>query len=238
MLPIEALCARARAWTGRYPHSAGSFEIRPWRLPRDVLPVYDEELDCIVGYQRAFARRCQLHDLNGDVSEVWACTTFLPEPDLRDRLLVVGGLWTARVRGMTPLGVAGCGAAVTPTAVGALRRRFMALAQSPLFYAESAHARMQERASFVPVHILRLALRHGDRLATPPELGAVSRYSAIMWLRRTPHVLDVLMSADGSTVLRFDYWHYTGHAFVPGDGSSGSHGWDGWDGSDGSAGAD
>jgi hypothetical protein len=27
-------------------------------MPRDVLPVFDDDLDCIVGYQRAFADRC------------------------------------------------------------------------------------------------------------------------------------------------------------------------------------
>lgn len=208
MLSIDAVCAHARAWTGRYPASAGMYEIRPRNLPRDVLPIYDEELDCIVGYQRAFARRCQLHDLNGEVIEVWACTAFLPEPDFRDSLLVIGGLWTTRVRGMTAAGVPGCGAPVTPTATSALRQHFMTLAQSPLFYTEAALARMQNRDTFVPVHIIRQAVRHGERLPTPPELGAVSRYSTIMWLRQMPCVLDVLTSNDGSTVLRFDYWHY------------------------------
>ncbi|CAG2151382.1 hypothetical protein [Cupriavidus plantarum] len=210
MWAIDAACAQARAWTGPYPAPAGIFEVRPRRLPCDALPVYDDELGCVVGYLRTHARRGQLMNLDGDVIAVWACNAFLPEPDLRDDVLVVGGLWTPRVRGMTPLGIAGSGAPVMPNAVSMLRQHFMALAQEPLFYTEAALARMQELAHFVPVHILRLALRHGDRLAPPAGLAGVARYSSLMWLRRVPHVLDVATSADGLTILRFEYWHYAG----------------------------
>ncbi|WP_342052099.1 MULTISPECIES: hypothetical protein [unclassified Cupriavidus] len=210
MWAIDVACAHARAWAGRYPASAGPFEVRPPRLPRDALPVYDDELGCMVGYLRAHARRVQLMNLDGDVIAVWACNAFLPEPDIADTVLVTGGLWTPRVRGMTPLGTIGSGAPVGPDAVGALRRHFMAMAQEPLFFTEPAIARMQDRAHFVPVHILRLALRHGERLPPPAGLTGVARFSSLMWLRQVPHVLDVMTSADGLTVLRFEYWHYAG----------------------------
>jgi len=210
MWAIDAACAQALPWTGRYPAAAGIFEVRPRRLPCDALPVYDDELGCVIGYLRAHARRGQLMNLDGDVIAVWACHAFLPEPDMRDAVLVVGGLWTSRVRGMTPLDVIGSGAPVPPDAVGTLRQHFMALSQEPLFYTEPALARMQDRVHFVPVHILRLALRHGERLPPPAGLAGVARYSSLMWLRQVPHVLDVVTSADGLTVLRFEYWHYAG----------------------------
>ena len=74
-------------WTGRYPVSAGLFEIRPARLPRDVLRVFDDDLDCIIGYQRAFADRCHLFDLNCDMFGIWEAMPDLPPPEKRDSVM-------------------------------------------------------------------------------------------------------------------------------------------------------
>lgn len=198
----------AKPWTGRYPVSSGLFEVRPARMPRDVLPVFDDDLDCIVGYQRAFADRCHLFDLNGDMLGVWEAMTALPPPAERGSLMVVGGLWKANVRGMTALGLNGSGMALAPAMLAQLRSRFAALADTPLLYAEAAHARMSDPQRFVPVHILRLAMRHGERIAPPEGLKGVARYMIGLRIRQLPFMLDLVTAHAGATIVAFNYWRY------------------------------
>jgi len=198
----------ARTWTGRYAVSAGLFEIRPARIPSDVTPVFDDDLDCIIGYQRSFARRCHLFDLNGEMLSVWEDTRELPPPEKRDSLMVVGGLWKANVRGMTALGLYGSGLALAPTTLARLRNRFARLARAPLLFAEAAHARMSDAQRFAPVHILRLAMRHGEQHDPPPGLNGVSHYLARLQIRRLPFMLDLVTADKDTTIVRFEYWRY------------------------------
>jgi len=198
----------ARPWTGRYAVSAGLFEIRPTRMPCDVKPVFDDDLDCIIGYQRSFARRCHLFDLNGEMLSIWEDTTELAPPEKRDSVMVVGGLWKANVRGMTALGLYGSGMELAPTALAKLRNRFARLARTPLLYSEAAHASMNDAQRFVPVHILRLAMRHGEQHDPPPGPKGVSRYMARMLIRRLPFMLDLITADKDTMIVRFEHWRY------------------------------
>jgi len=172
------------------------------------MPVFDDDLDCIIGYQRSFARRCHLFDLNGEMLGVWEDTRELPPPEKRDSLLVVGGLWKANVRGMTALGLYGSGMALAPTTLARLRNRFARLAQAPLLFAEAAHGSMSDAQRFAPVHILRLAMRHGEQHSPPPGQSGVSRYLARLFVRRLSFTLELITADKDTTVVRFDYWRY------------------------------
>lgn len=55
------------AWTGRNPVCAGWLEMRPVNVPRDARPLYDEDLDCVIGYRRTFAEVSFTYDLRGDM---------------------------------------------------------------------------------------------------------------------------------------------------------------------------
>ncbi len=70
-IALQAVSGQTLTWTGHYAVSAGLFEIRPPRIPRDARPVFDEDLDCIIGYQRSFGGCYHLYDLNGDMTAIW-----------------------------------------------------------------------------------------------------------------------------------------------------------------------
>ncbi|WP_257993422.1 hypothetical protein [Cupriavidus pauculus] len=171
----ETHAAALKTWTGHYAVSAGLFEIRPPYLPRDARPVLDEDLDCIIGYHRRFGLRSHLYDLNGDMFSVSEDLSSLPPPEKRDPLMVVGGLWRANVRGLTGVGLTGTGATMPAATLAQLRTRFAHLAQSSLLYRDAALTRMDDPQRFVPVHILRLAMRHGETVSPPPGLPRASR---------------------------------------------------------------
>lgn len=197
-----------RTWTGRYAVSAGLFEIRPRYLPRDARPILDEDLDCIIGYQRRFGLRSHLYDLNGAMFSVAEDFSPQPPPDKRDPLLVVGGLWRENVRGPTALGLTGTGAAVAPAMLAQLRTRFANLGKSSLLYRDAAMTRMEDPQRFVPVHILRLAMRYGERIAPPSILKRAARYQVRMLIRRLPFILDVVTTHANTTIVDFEYWRY------------------------------
>lgn len=197
-----------QTWTGRYAVSAGLFEIRPPFLARDARPVFDEDLDCIIGYHRRFGLRSHLYDLNGDMFAIWEDLTAIPAPEKRDPLLVVGGLWSENVRGVTPLGMTGTGATLAPSSLAQLRGRFAGLAKSTLLYWGAALARMNDTQRFVPVHILRLAMRHGDLAPAPSSLPRGARYLARMLIRRQAYMLDLVTANGNTTIVDFEYWRY------------------------------
>lgn len=200
--------AALNTWTGRYAVSAGLFEVRPRYLPRDARPILDEDLDCIIGYHRRFGLRSHLYDLNGDVFSISEDLSLLPPPEKRDPLLVVGGLWRANVRGLTAVGLTGTGMTLASATLAELRTRFARLAQSSLLYRSAALARMDDPQQFAPVHILRLAMRHGESVAAPPRLARASRYLARMLIRRQPFMLDLVTLNGNTTIVDFEYWRY------------------------------
>lgn len=205
---LQAASGTTLAWTGHYAASAGLFEIRPPRLPRDTRPVFDEDLDCIIGYQRSFNERHHLYDLSGDMVAIWEGMKDPLPPEKRDPLLVVGGLWAAHVRGMTALALPGTGSAMASGTLALLRKRFSGLSPAPLLFTAAAHATMDDTKRFVPVHILRLAMRHGDPITPPPDIPGAARYLARMLIRRRPCMLDVVTTHANATVVQFEYWAY------------------------------
>ncbi|WP_454764356.1 hypothetical protein [Cupriavidus campinensis] len=207
-ITLQAASGLALTWTGHYAAPAALFEIRPPRIPRDVRPVFDEDLDCIIGYQRGFGERYHLYDLNGDMMAIWEGMKDSLPAGKRDPLLVVGGLWAANVRGITALALPGTGSAMAATTLALLRKRFSGLSPAPLLFTAAGHANMDDPKRFVPVHILRLAMRHGERIKPPPDLPGAARYLARMTIRRRPYMLDVVTANANATIVQFEYWAY------------------------------
>jgi len=137
-LPTATETEPALPWTGRNPVSAGWFEMRPARVPRDARPLYDEDMDCIIGYHRSFASVASTYDLAGAVVALDACVD--ADGAGRAPLLVAGTLWQARVRGMTRSGAEGEGLAAPATTLARLHGRFIALARQPLHFTLAALA--------------------------------------------------------------------------------------------------
>ncbi|MDQ0139259.1 hypothetical protein [Cupriavidus necator] len=203
--PKPACLEPALPWTGRNPVSPGWFEMRCPRVPRDARPVYDEDMDCVIGYHRRFATVASTYDLTGGVVTLDACA----DEDARTpaSLLVAGALWQPRVRGITRLGAEGEGLAAPATTLARLRGRFIALARQPLHFTSTALADMREPDRFVPLHILRLAIRYGARLAVVAD---AARLAAQITRRGVPTALELTLRPRDHTVLCMRTWPIAG----------------------------
>lgn len=203
--PAPAMQA-AFTWPGHSPVSPGWFEVRPVRVPRDARPVYDEDLDCITGYHRTFGRTALTYDLLGSFV---AIDESLESSPVRPTLphLAVGALWQPAAQGMTRAGFHAEGAALDARTCGKLRERFIRLSRLPLHFSLEALADMQQAERFVPLHILRLAIRCGCRDA--PESGheaATVRYTAGITRRREPALLELVVRLADRVILRIRQW--------------------------------
>jgi len=163
-------------WSGRSPISSGQFDVRPPNVPRTAKPIYDADLDCIIGYQTGLSGVFRTYDLEGRVS-VSERPLEAPLFDPFDVVFVIGGLWKAGVRQLTRAGVRGLGVTMGQVTLLGLRARFSALSKRPLRFAAAPLAHMQEEGRFVPVHILRLAIRYGKRTADPKGHRGIYRYA-------------------------------------------------------------
>ncbi len=193
------------AWAGRYPVSPGWFEIRPVRVPRDARPVYDEDLDCVTGYHRAFGGTALTYDLLGDFVAIDASREVLAR-QAAVPYLAIGALWQPEARGMTRAGFHAEGAALDARACGRLRERFIRLSRVPLHFSVEALADMQQAERFVPLHILRLAMRCGCCEAPAGHDNTTARYTVGITRKREPALLELAVRLADRAVLRIRHW--------------------------------
>ncbi|MBB5505941.1 hypothetical protein [Paraburkholderia atlantica] len=191
-------------WNGRNPGGTALFDARPPTVPRNAKPIYDENLGCIVGYKQEAAGVFRIYTLDGAVS--WSEKPLeAPLIDPVDLLFVVGGVWTAGARGITRAGIRGIGSAIDRTTLFGLRTRYRALMQRPLRFAAKPLAHMGNPGRYVPVHILRLTLKYGKRVADPAGHTGVFQYTYPIPRNGTAYTLEVVVRESDYTVLHFAY---------------------------------
>lgn len=173
---IRPTASQAVAWSGTYPGSPGRFQLRVQRLPRDAVPVYDDDIDCVIGYQRIFGRVAYAFDLLGHTARLWSLQDDDAAVCAGEARLTVGELWQPGVRAMTRAGQWGCGALIGKDARATLRRRFAELSNASLLLAPAALQRMTSVEQFIPIHILRLAILTGRRACE----DAAQEFSAVV----------------------------------------------------------
>ncbi len=187
------------------PKSAGLFDICPPGVPFDAKPIYDTDLDCIIGYQKENAGVFRTYTLDGDIS-VSEKPLETPLFDPLDVLFMVGGVWRAGLRGLTEWGVKGVGASLERTALYSLRTRYYALMQRPLRFAATPLEHMKNPDRFVPVHILRLAIKYGKRFPDPQGKAGLFMYRCQMTAHGgKKYMLEVLVRESDYTILHFLY---------------------------------
>ncbi|MCC8391868.1 hypothetical protein LJ656_04640 [Paraburkholderia sp. MMS20-SJTR3] len=191
-------------WSGNQPRATGLFDARPPTVPRDAKPIYDDELDCIIGYQHEISGVFRIYSLDGRES-LSEKPLEAPLIDPFDVLFVVGGIWKAGTWSVTRWGLRGLGSAIGQTTLSGLRTRYRALTRQPIRFAAAPLAHMQNPARHVPVHILRLAMKYGKRSVDPAGHRGVFQYTYPITRNGMPYRPEVVVRESDHTILHFVY---------------------------------
>jgi hypothetical protein len=188
------------------PAASSIFELRPPGVSNRAKPIYDEQLHAIIGYQDELAGISRIYSLDGTVS-------LIEEPletplfDPFDIVLMVGSFWRVGVKGFTRWGIRGLGASIGEHTLFGLRSRYYALAQAPLKFGAKPLKHMHNPKRFVPVHILRLAIRYGKRGPDPQNIKGLAMYKHAIRVDGKPYMLEILVREKDYTILHFLYEH-------------------------------
>jgi hypothetical protein len=215
--------SRARSYTGEeapvsVAEDAGGslsdvYQVRPPAIPSTAVPVFDAELGAVIGYSLGQSGLTRYYDLDGNCVGMDEKGLESPLLDPIDLLLLVGGL-VAVLRGgfrvaAGRVAAGGAKAAARGLSKGvsaALRALFLRVNRAPLQFTTTTAARMANPARRVPVHILRLAVRHGARAADPQGVAGAVQYAIPMLRNGKAYTLKVILRQADNTVLHFHYF--------------------------------
>jgi hypothetical protein len=205
----------ATTWNGRTNEPAAAFVVRPPGLPASAVPLYDDEERAVIGYRWESVRGVyRIYDLNGEMVGMTEDGLETPLLDPIDLIFLAGGLVRA-------LGRASAGVAARATVVGGMRALIRTLG-APLIatlraslrqlvageikFTATTAAHMAEKGRYVPVHILRLAIRHGTRVADTRGAAGAFQYTTQMFKNGVPYTLKVVLREADNTILHFHYF--------------------------------
>ncbi len=196
------------------------FQVTKDKLPLGAVPIVDDADGVVVGYQVMVDGNRWTCDLEGRRVQIEEPGLGTPLFDPIDVVLIVGSFGRVAIRGLWRLGLEESGAlaakaasrTLAAEAVGNLRAAFRAAVQRELNFTATTAARMADPSRYVPVNILRLALRFGRREADPQGVTGAFRYTVEMFkgpkqlggpVRR--YTLRVVVREGDWTVLHFHY---------------------------------
>ena len=193
--------------------SKGIFELRFNNIPSDAVPVFDEDVGAVVGYRQEDFGVFKTFDLNGDLVDIQELPLEKPLLDPID-LITIGGIVAVSVRKALQAGgilfstsAAGRKAIelLSQSTVQSLRAVFRRTATGTLKFTATTAARMGDKNRFVPVHILKMAIRYGRRVADPKGTRGAFMYKIPMLRNGRRFTLEVVIRVRDRTVLHFVY---------------------------------
>jgi hypothetical protein len=193
--------------------SKGIFELRFSNIPSNTVPVFDEDIGAVVGYRQELDGVFKTFDLNGDLVDIQELPLEKPFLDPID-LITIGGIVAVSVRKALQAGgvIFSAGAAgrkaielLSQSTLQTLRAVFRRTATGTLKFTATTVARMGDPARFVPVHILKMAIRYGRRVVDPQGVRGASMYRIPMLRNGRRFTLEVVVRDRDRTVLHFLY---------------------------------
>ena len=202
----------------RRPDNDGYFQASRVPLPPGAVPIVED--DTVIGYRRVVQGNTWTCDLDGHTVSIVGPGLGTPLIDPLDVIFLVGSIGRVALRGMVKAGIEVAGdvagkattEALASTTTSALRYAFRRLVQRELQFTGTTAAHMAERGRYVPINILKLAVRYGVRDADPRGVTGAFRYTIPLWkagkrLGDPPkrYVLTVILRERDWTILHFDY---------------------------------
>jgi hypothetical protein len=204
-------------WSGPPPEAGTVFIVRPPRLPPGAVPLYDDDAQTVIGFRTESSGVYRIYDLEGNMVGMDEKGLETPLFDPIDLVLIFGGafrvLARAGARTAVQVGarasVAGVRALVTTVGEGlalALRATLRRLLAGEIKFTATTAARMATKGRFVPVHILKLAVRYGTRAVDPQGAVGAFEYTIPMVRNGIQYTLKVVLREADNTILHFHYF--------------------------------
>lgn len=190
------------------------FDISPTNLPRNAAPIVDEQLGAVIGYQLQYQGFTTTFDLEGhqvSVEEQGLETPIISPIDL----ISFGGVLAVSVRKLLEIGfgraISKTGAksasgALSKSGLTTLQSKFRSAVGKELRFTKSTQKHMANQNRYVPVHILKLAIRNGKRAPDPKGTKGAFMYKIPMKRGTKSYTLEVVIREKDRTVLHFKYY--------------------------------
>ena len=193
--------------------SKGIFELRPNNISSNAVPVFDEDIGAVVGYRQELDGVFKTFDLNGDLVDIQELPLEKPFLDPID-LISIGGVVAVSVRKALQAGgiIMSASAAgrkaielLSQSTLQTLRAVFRRAATGTLKFTATTAARMGDKNRFVPVHIIKMAIKYGKRVSDPQGIVGASMYKIPMLRNGRRYILEVVVRNRDRTILHFLY---------------------------------
>jgi hypothetical protein len=196
-----------------------------------IKPIYDEEHDAIIGFLYESSGYQEFYDLTGRFLGSDEIPVEKPLLDPIDFVSIGGGIARGVGKVILRIGVRAVASAgskavirgLTAVVIGGMRATFRAaISAKTLKFTAKTAGRMAIKERYVPVHLLKTAIRHGTRAADPQGVKGAFRYTLKMiksekniapglnpgktWAGKT-YTLEVVVKEElsSNTVLHFLY---------------------------------
>ena len=193
--------------------SLGLFEIRSATIPSEAVPIFDEEFDAVIGYRHENLGVTKTFDLAGRVVDIQEIPLEKPLLDPID-LITLGGVAAISVRKifqagsrLPATGVTGprLFQILTEEVTATLRTTFRGTTLRPIKFTAKTLFHMKNSDRFVPVHILKIAIKYGRRSPDPRGVKGAFVYKIPMTRKGRRYELEILLRERDNTVLHFVY---------------------------------
>ena len=176
--------------------------------------------NAVIGYTRNVQGNTWIYDLNGRFVSISEPGLGSPLIDPTDLVFVVGLLGKVGIRGIwwsgrevaANIGLRAAERALSESDISLLRLAFRRLVQRKIRFSKTTALRMEDPNRFVPVNILKLALRYGERDLDPESATGAFRYRIVMYrgskkinTRAKKFLLHVVVDERSWTILHFHY---------------------------------
>jgi hypothetical protein len=204
----------------RRPGGDDYFQVSKIPIPMGAVPIVDDDTDTVIGYRRVVQGNTWTCDIDGHLVSIEEPGLGTPLVDPLDLIFIIGAVGRIALRSAVKAGldiagdVAGKATArvIASTGTAALRYAFRRLVQRELQFTAKTAARMAQPGRYVPVDILKLAVRYGVRDADPQGVPGAFRYTIPMLkaakrLGDPPrrYILRVIVRERDWTILHFHY---------------------------------
>lgn len=206
--------------TVQRPIISSYFQVSKVATPIGAIPIVDDDRDMVIGYRRVVQGNTWICDLEEHLVSIREPGLGTPLIDPLDAIFIIGAIGRIAARGALRAGLnvardmAGetAARALGSTPVMTLRFTFRRLVQGELKFTRTTAARMADPLRYVPLDILKLAVRYGVRDTDPKGVAGLFRYTIPMLKASkrfggppSRYVLHVVVREKDWTIMHFHY---------------------------------